>query len=381
MALNNDFYSTMNNLFQKATGGTSTQVTDYTSYIDAGKSIDGVNGTELQNNFINALMDRIALVVNTARNYEGAYSELTRGSIGFGNTIELIIQGFYDAQPAAFANLTDGQSVDQYEIFKPKVDVDYFIDSNAYTIPITIQRDQLKKAFENPAEMESLISGIMMYVMNSNEARREQARIGLVANLIAIDTNTTPATDTNTPSQYYKLCTLYNDIAGTQLTQDNCLYNEEFVRFAVSTINKVVGKTTKISESYNSNGIKTFTRPQDRHLFINSALASANGTYVFPNAFNNSDEINLHDYIDVPYWQDEKTPLTVTYKDLEGETQTSPPVIAVMCDKFAIGEYVRKQDMFTTPFNARGEYWDNYLNVELKYVTCNSANSIVFTLE
>lgn len=382
MAVNNNFYPTINGLVAQATNGANTPITDYTSFIENGKTIMELKNTDLQNNFINALMNRIALVLDTARNYEGSYKELSRGTLGFGNTIELVIQRFYEAQSAPFVTLTDGESVDQYKVYKPQVDVDYYVDTVAYQIPITIQYDQLKKAFETPAAMDAFINNTIMYVMNSNELNREAGRIALVADLIVKDTQATEAADTNTPAQNYKLVTLYNDITGTQLTAENCLYNSEFVKFAVSTMNKVIERTKKVSESYNSRGIKTFTRPQDRHLFINSALVSAKGTYVFPEAFNNSDEINLKDYIEVPFWQNEKTPLTVTYEDPEndGESLTTDPVIAVMCDKFAIGEYVRKQDMRTTPFNASGEYWNNFLNVELKYLSCDAANSIVFTL-
>lgn len=382
MAVNNNFYTTINGLVEQATKGSTTPIVDYDSFIEVGKSITDIQNTDLQNNFITALMNRISMVINTARNYEGSYKELTRGSLDYGNTIELIIQQFYDAQAAAFVDLVDGTSVDQYKIYKPKANVDYYVDTVAYKIPITIQYDQLKKAFTGPGAMDSFIADITMYVMNSNELKREAGRIALVAKLIVDTTSADAATSTDTPARHYKLLSLYNTITGANLTTANALYNAEFIKFAISTINKVTEKTKKVSESYNKKGIKTFTRAQDRHLFVNSALVSAKGTYVFPDAFNNSEEISLRDYINVPYWQNEKSPLTVTYEDPEnsGQSLTTEPVLAVLCDKFAIGEYVRKQDMRTTPFNADGEYWNNFLNVELKYLVCESANSVVFTL-
>ena len=380
--VNNNFYQTINGLVAQATNGAMEPIVDYSSFIEAGKKITDIANTDLQNGFVNALMNRIAMVINTARNYEGAYKELSRGSLEYGNTIELVIQGFYDAQPASFTNLVEGESVDQYKIYKPKVDVDYYVDTNAYKIPITIQYDQLKKAFNSAAEMDSFVRDTTMYVLNSNELKREAGRISLVANLIVKASSADAATSTDTPARRYPLVTLYNNITGAGLTVNNCLYNSEFVKFAVSTINKVIGKTSKVSESYNPNGIKTFTRPQDRHVFINSALVSARGTYVYPDAFNNSEQITLKDYIEVPYWQNEAHPMTVSYKNPAGaDALTTAPVVAVMCDKFAIGEYIRKQDMRTSPFNANGEYWNNFLNVEVKYLVCDSANSIIFTLE
>lgn len=388
--VNNNFYATINSLVAKASGVSDSGIIDYSSFIEAGKKITDIQYTNLQNNFITSLMNRISFVINTARSYDGAYAELTRGNIEMGNTIELIIQKFYDAEAAEFINLTNGQSVDQYKIYKPQVDVDYYVDTVAYKIPITIQYDQLKKAFESPASMETFISGVIMYVMNSNELRRENGRIALVADLIVKLSSETAATDSNEPAQNYPLLTLYNGITNAGLTADKALYNEEFVKYAVKTIKQVTEKTKKVSTSYNKTGIKTFTKPENRHLFVNSAVVSSMEAYIKTNNYNPEASM-LKDYIDVPYWQSESAPFVVTYAnpDFDPETAeseenpktlTTAPVLAVMCDKFAIGEYVRKQDMRTSPFNANGEYWNNFLNVELKYLTCDSANAVIFTL-
>ena len=69
----------------------------------------------------------------------------------------------------------------------------------------------------------------------------------------------------------------------------------------------------------------------------------------------------------------------MTYKD-STETKTTVPVVAVMLDSYAAGEWIKKRDMRTTPFNARGEYWNNFLNVEVQYLTLSAANSVIFTL-
>lgn len=382
MAVNNNFYAAINALVAKATGGTTAVITDYSSFIDAGKIITNITYTDLQNNFIAALMNRIALSINTARGYDGAYRELERGTLEYGNTIELIINKFYEAQAAPFVALADGYSVDQYVVAKPDVAANYYTKTDAYQIVITVQYDQLKKAWESPASMDSFIQGVIMYVMNSNELRREAGRIALVADLIVRDLGETAAATIDTPAQVYKLLTLYNAIAGVSLTADEALYNEEFIRFAVKTINMVAEKTKKVSKSYNNDAIMTFTRPEDRHLFVNSALVSALGAYVFPNSYNKDDQITLNDYINVPYWQAEDHPFTVKYADpTDGARElTTDPVLAVMCDRYAVGEYVRKQDMRSSPFNAAGEYFNNFLNVEVAYVSCPSANSVVFTL-
>ena len=377
--VNNKFYEAINGLYQQATGGDTLVVADYDSFIDAGKKITDIAAVDLQNGFITALMNRIATVVNTARSYSGAYTELIKGSLEYGNTVELIVNSFYETQAAGFIGLQDGESVDQYVVNKPKVDAKFYVDTNAYTIPITIAYPELKKAFTSPAEMDAFISNATLYVLNSDELMRENGRIAMVAKIITDDLKKNAAATIDTPAQVYNLVSLFNEITGASLTSANCLYSEDFVKFAVKTINMVCRKTERVSQSFNADGIKTFTPAGERRLFCSSSLVSSIGTYVHPSAFNMTPDIQLESYITVPFWQNEDHPYTVTYKD-STETKTTVPVVAVMLDSYAAGEWIKKRDMRTTPFNARGEYWNNFLNVEVQYLTLSAANSVIFTL-
>lgn len=382
--VNNNFYLTMNELVTRATNGTVTNIVDYNSFVDAGRKLSDVNGTDLRNNFVAELMNKIGKTLMNIRSYSGAYSELVRGSIPVGNTLELIMFKFYEARVAPFVTLNNGETVDQYIIAKPEAEVNYYVDTNAFSIPVTIQRDQLIKAFSSPYEMDSFISGVMTYVKNSIELRREAGRIGMVADWIQTIDNqveSVESTDENKPAMKYKLLSIYNAHTSAGLTADNCLYNEEFVKFAVATIIKVMNRLKKVSESYNLEKLKTFTPENARHLFVNSVLSSAIATYI-PRPYLNNEEVKLTDYIDVPYWQNEDSPLTVSSKVGASEAEkTSAPVVCVLLDKYAIGEYLKSFTTETTPYNAAGKYWDMWSHVETRYIMNKYANSVIFTLE
>lgn len=377
--VNTNFYSTINELVNRASNGTVDEVVDYASFIDAGRKLTALSGNDLANNFVSELMNKIALSINTARAYTGKYKDLVKGTLDYGNTIEVIMNYFYDSQAAAFINLPDEASIDQYEIHKPKADVTYFVDSNAYTITRTISYKELKKAFTAPAAMDSFIQGIMTYVLNSNELARETGRINLVASLIVDLTGKEAATSADTPAQNYPLVTMYNELAGTQLTAEDALYNEAFVKYAVQTIKKVMGKTEIPSESYNSAGIKTFTPAESRHLYISSQLSAAMDTYIRTDNYRPEYSI-LTNYVDVPFWQNEKTPLVISSKGSGDEEVSTAPVIGALFDFYTLGEWVVHEQMNTSPFNARGEYWNTFLNVEVRYLKNNSATAVVFTL-
>lgn len=385
MSVNNDFYKVINELVSSATNGTL-EATDYEKFIDSGRTITDIDGQDLQNNFISALMNRIGKVINTFRSYEGKYKDLIRGTITNGNTIEMIMNHFYDTQAAAFVNLQDNTTVDQYVINKPKTAVRYHTETNAYAIPVTIQRDQLVKAFESPEAMDYFIASITGSVINSNEFAREKGRIALVAKMIAFDYANGSSNESNpdAPAQVYKLISLYNashiksQIDGADGVK--VLNNEDFVKFAVETIKKVLRKIKSPSAQFNHEGIVTFTPDYGTHLFVNSALVSAMATHIYTNNYNPEYSV-LKDYIDVDYWQNANSPLTVIDTPAEGEAITVNNCIAVVCDYYAVGEYLKEQSMDTTPYNARGKYWNNWLNVETRYIHNTFANSVIFVLE
>lgn len=381
MAVNNNFYKTINDLVSSATNG-EMSVTDYDTFIDSGRAILDINGQDLQNNFITALMNKIGLVLNTFRSYEGKYKELIRGTITNGNTIEMIMTHFYDTQAAAFVNLQDNTTVDQYVINKPKTEVRYFVDTNAYSIPVTVQRDQLVKAFESPEAMDYFIASITGSVLNSNEFAREKGRIGIVAKMIAFDyaNGTSNTSKPDAPAQVYKLVSMYNVTHGDEIAAEYALNSENFVKFAVETIKKVLRKIKSPSAQFNCEGITTFTPDYGTHLFVNSALVSAMATHIYTNNYNPEYSV-LKDYIDVDYWQNANTPLTVIDTPAEGDAITVNNCIAVICDHYAVGEYLKEQSLDTTPYNARGKYWNNWLNVETRYIHNTFANSVIFVLE
>ena len=62
--------------------------------------------------------------------------------------------------------LTDGQSVDQYEVKLPKVTQKLFVNRTPYSAFVTIQRQWLKEAFRSENDMESFISMVFLKVQN-----------------------------------------------------------------------------------------------------------------------------------------------------------------------------------------------------------------------
>ena len=395
MAVNKNFYATINQLMGYHADGGDNKIVDYSSFIDVGRKITALTGQELMNNFISALMNKIGLTINTFRSYDGRYKSLVRGRLDYGDVIEVITNKFYDAQAAGFINLTNGTSLDQWEVHKPDVDVSYYVESNPYTIPITIQRDQLEKAWSNPAAMDSFIQGTIGYVVNSSEFARESGRIGLVANAIAdlyhVDHTSGPNPgkgDLNTPAISYNLWKIGKDrgIIQSADTLDVALTKPEFVRLAVQCILNASSLMSTVNSKMNIAGIRTFTPEDNKHMFIHSALASAMRTwlYISPDGIPVSAP-KITSYIEVPNWQNEESPFEVVKGTIDTPESSDKVavggVLAFLCDEYALGEYVRSESMDGTPYNARMKTFNYWYNVETKLVENTNANMAVFFYE
>lgn len=418
--IENNFYETINELFSRASSGTITDIVDYDTFIEAGKQIASMTDADsFKNAFISQLANKIRLTIDTARKYTGAYSSMTRGQLPAGGIIELITHKFYEARAAAFVKLTNDGTVDQYIINKGDANVRYYTDSNAYQIPVTVQSVELEGAFRSPEAMQSFINNQIEYAMNSNEANRELGRLGIMGKIINDLSTATAATGAESPAQRYKLVTLFNSIYGANTVDaDNCLYNGEFIRFACMMINKVAKKMQKVSTSYNTSGIKTFTPAGELNAFINSALVSGVSAYILNDDRRPEYNSLPEGFEDVPYWQNEDDPFVVSsivadyfvntlpasgtaskvyYNRADGkhyeyknsdwsaldkdDEDDSAPVVALLMDKYAAGEYVEHQRVVATPYNARGEYYNNWINAQIKYIVNEDANAVIFTLE
>ena len=387
MAVNDNFYKMINELVNRASSGTIDEIVDYSTFIDAGRKISALQGNDFTNAFNEEFMNKVHLTLDTFRGYDDAYQDMMQGMLPANGIIEIITSALYETREAPFANLVNDSSVDQYKIAKPKGKVEYFTKDVAYQIPLTIQRAELIGAFESPEKMDTYLRKCVGAIVNSNRVARENARIGLVADAIMKASKETEATSSDIPSRHYNLLKLYNDITGAGLTSDNCLYNAEFVRYAVGQIKVVMSKLKKYSNSYNEAGAYTFT-PEDkseRHIYVNSRFSSAMEVYIRPEPGDRR-TILLDNYVDVPYWQCEDFPLQVQAVDPddasdEPEEVLSPKTICVLFDRFALMEYLCFESMEASPYNASGRYYNNFLNVQAKLVSNTNANLVIFTIE
>lgn len=392
MAVNNNFYKVANELMARASKGaglTPVNVIDYASFIEAGTQLkDNKTWQELTNDFASEIANKVELTIDIARQYNADLESMNMGSISPEAAVEIINNGFFDVRAAEFVSLTDGETVDQYVINKGKQEVDYYYKSNAGQIPVTIQTTELKGAFRSPEAMDAFLYAKVMYALNSKNQTVEVARYALLANAVVDLTETssayvaTAATSPLDCAQRYKLVSLYNTLNSTSLTAETAIYDKEFIRFAVSTINAIKKKMVKASESFNAKSWKTFTPASELRTYVVAPFGSAIDAYLYPDTFHNETN-RLENFETIPYLQNEKKPFIANYSygSKQDNSLETPPVLAICADRYALMEFTEIDDVTTTDYNAAGRYTNDWVNFQYAYMYNRYANLVLFTLD
>ena len=119
----------------------------------------------LANEFINALVNRIALVVVQSANFRNMYSDLKKGYIEFGETVEEIFTGIIKA--IEFSPEKAGGR--EFKRNLPDVKSAFHTMNWRVIYPITIQREDLRRAFLSADGVENMITSILDQVYVSAE--------------------------------------------------------------------------------------------------------------------------------------------------------------------------------------------------------------------
>lgn len=307
--------------------------------------------TPLQNEFLNALVNRIARVIITSKMYTNPLSMFKKGLIDFGETIEEIFVNI--ANPHQYDVEESENKVFAREI--PDVRAAFHTLNYKKFYKQTIQNKDLNQAFLSWDGITDLISKIVnaMYTAaNYDEfvtTKYMLAKAILDGRLSAI--------------------TVYaNDAKG-----------------AVTKIKGVSNALTFMSNNYNSAGVQTFTDKNDQYLLVNSQFDSEIDVEVLASAFNMSKaEFMGHRILIDGFGTLDVARLNALFKDdpnyieLSQDTLTALNAIpAVLVDKnfFMIFDNMYE---FTENYNGQGLYWNYFYHTWKTFSMSPFANALVF---
>lgn len=381
----NQIYTLLNQVNQQSEGKINVAVVDTASFVALGDAVlSSATNTEP---FLNSLCQLIYRDVVEGRSYRSPLRSLMKGTAEWGAIVRKIAVEMPELVEEKAIPLTDGQSVDQYQIKLPKVHQWLFVSRTPYSAYVTIQRAWLKEAFKSEDQMETFIASIFLKIQNRLELSIENLTKMSVANYIGL---------AKVP-QKFNLVSMYNDekeLTGTPdaiQTGISAMHNPDFMRWAVGIIKEVMANLNSMSTLYNYEGEERFTPYSAQHLMMLSRFKTQLETVALYGAFN-EEYINIVQKEIVPHWQGSGTSpmdfemqskVDVNVRTPGGEAAAqvvTENVVAVLFDDNAAGAYRQIEEVATTPLNARGLYTNTFFHEQQMWFNALDENFIVFTL-
>lgn len=384
----NQIYAIVNEVNAEAFGSTDIDVVDAQGLVSLGDAV--LSSTGNTEAFLNTLVQRIGKTIISFRQYRNKLADMVVDDFEYGAILQKIRVHLTEAESDPAYGLTDGYSVDPWTVNKPDVEQKLFVSRTPYMFAVTIARKQLKEAFLNEAAMGAFIGAIFGQVRNSIEVSLENLGRVCINNMIGEFTPFTPGQGDDTPATTLNhevaLCTLYNTARGYEstdagyVTDENALFDEAFLRFAVATMKSYSDNMTDMSTLYNDGSIETFTPREDQRLKVLSSFERALETVVQYSAFN-EELVRLNAFSTVNFWQSAQDPsYMMVERASDGVQVIKTHIVGILYDRDALGMYKKDEDVLTTPVNAKGLYYNTFYHQLELWFNDTSENFVYFTL-
>lgn len=351
-----------------------------------------------------AISQVLSRTIFSVRPYTRKFKGLNVSNQRYGNHVRKLLTIDKPFEDDDRLKLTDGASIDQYKVNKPKVLQTNFYGANQYQKSVTIYKDQLDCAFSSPDEFASFISMIMQNASDMIEQAHEEtarATIGnLIAGIFAMETEEAPGkglAKANGGRRAVNLLQLYNQETGKTLTVADAFKPENFegfVKFAFSTINTtadlMTDRNTLFSSQLTDYPILRHT-PKDRMKFyLYTDLVNKINSEVYSTVFN-PDFLKMVDFETVNYWQSSLSPSSVNLRpsvlkndgtvDVVSPALTISNVFGVLFDEEAAGYTTINEWSQPSPFNARGGYYNQFWHFTDRYWNDFTENAVIFYMD
>lgn len=308
----------------------------------------------LQNEFLNALVNRIGRVLLTSKMYDNPWAFFKRGMLEFGETIEEVFVNI--AKPFQFDPAVAETNVFKREI--PDVRAAFHIMNYQKYYKATISNDQLRQAFLSWQGITDLIAKIVDAMYTGANYDEFQTMKYLLARHI-VDGHMYPV----------QIPTVSN----------------ENMKTIVSAVKGISNLFTFASSDYNLAGVTTYTNKTDQYMIVNSKFDATMDVEVLASAFNmNKAEFAGRRVLVDSFGSLDTARLAElfkndpTYQEIGQDTLNALdgiPAVIVDRDWFMIFDNYQN---FTEQYNGEGLYWNYWYHVWKTFSVSPFANNALF---
>lgn len=308
----------------------------------------------LQNEFLSALVNRIARVIVTSKMYDNPLAMFKKGFVEFGESIEEIFVNI--AKPFEYDPQTAESEVFKREI--PDVRSAFHVMNYQHFYKVTIQENDLKQAFLSYEGVTDLIAKIVDSVYTAAAYDEFLVTKYMLAKHII-----------NGMSYPYTIPTV----------------STENMKKITSKIKGISNNLEFMSDKYNIARVRTLSKKNEQYLIINSDFDAEMDVEVLASAFNMSKaEFMGHRVLIDGFGELDIDRLNILFANDPTYTEISEDVLnalneipCVLVDKdfFMIFD---NMEQFTEQYNGQGLYWNYFYHNWKTFSVSPFANNIMF---
>lgn len=308
----------------------------------------------MANQFINALINRIAQVRVNSATFNNQYAELKKGMLEYGETVEEVFVNIVKAREFS----VEKAEAREFKRSLPDVKSAMHIMNYRVQYPITIQEEDLRMAFLSMNGVQDLIARIVDAVYTSAEYDEYLLFKYLIIKGI-------------TSGKMYPVQVTTTDIKN-----------------AAVAFRGISNQLTFIGTDYNASGVHTNTPKSDQYIFMDSMFNAQFDVNVLASAFNmeKADFMGRLKLIDsFNTFDNERFSAIIAGSDqieaiTADELALMDDVIAVVVDKEWFQIYDNLNRM-SEKYVASGLYWNYFYNVWKTVSFSPFSNAVVFVNE
>ena len=307
------------------------------------------------NQFINALVNRIALVRVKSATFNNDYAELKKGYLEFGETVEEVFVNIAKAREFSAEKAKDRE----FKRTLPDVRSAFHTMNFRVQYPITIQDEDLRMAFMSINGVQDLIAKIV----NSVYVAEQYDEFLLFKYL------------------------LIKAIAHGKTYNTNINLTDDGMKGAAAAFRGVSNRLTFMSKEFNAENVTTVTSKDDQYIFMPSDFNAQFDVEVLASAFN-MEKANFMGRLklidDFSTFDNERFSEIMANSDMlepvtQAELDITQDVKAVIVDREWFQIY-DNNNKFTEDYVASGMYWNYFYNV-WKTVSWSPFSNIVAFLD
>lgn len=297
----------------------------------------------------------------------------------------------YDGVGHAENPAGNGEAVDPYTIQKQDVLQTNFYGSAVYQQLYTVFKDQFEAAFNSPDEFAAFNSMNLSERANDIVRYKNAVSRGLQANYIGA------ILDENQSDRVVHLITEYNAESGLTLDGQTVYQPANFAPFMrwvwarIKTLIRYMGQDSQMYQTIiNGKPVLRHTSPENMRVALFAKAYDQIESMVMSDTYHDN-YLKGVTFEAVPFWQSLETPDSVkikpVYTDTTGAVKQAASEVAkagilgILHDRDAIGYCFTNEESNTTPLNAKGRYWNTFVNAKVKTLSDMTEKGIVLLLD